>query len=42
VNPLDPDRPVVRLPQGRGSAEEQVDMTQPPAVLAPKSAAAKA
>jgi HD-GYP domain-containing protein (c-di-GMP phosphodiesterase class II) len=42
VNPLDPDRPIVRLPEGRGTAEVQVDMTQPPAVLAPKSAAAKA
>jgi hypothetical protein len=35
VNPLDPDRPIVRLPQGSGTAEEKVDMTAPPAVLAP-------
>jgi HD-GYP domain-containing protein (c-di-GMP phosphodiesterase class II) len=42
VNPLEPDRPIVRLPQGRGTAEEQVDMTAPPAVLTPKGVPAKA
>jgi HD-GYP domain-containing protein (c-di-GMP phosphodiesterase class II) len=42
VDTLDPDRPIVRLPHGRGTAEERVDMTQPPAVLAPKGAVAKA
>jgi hypothetical protein len=42
VDPLDPDRPIVRLPHGRGTAEERVDMTQPPAVLAPNGAVAKA
>jgi HD-GYP domain-containing protein (c-di-GMP phosphodiesterase class II) len=41
VNPLDPDRPIVRLPAGRGTAEEQVDMTQPPSVLMKKSAPVK-
>jgi HD-GYP domain-containing protein (c-di-GMP phosphodiesterase class II) len=34
VNPLDPDRPVVRVPAGRGAEEVTVDMEQPPAVLA--------
>jgi HD-GYP domain-containing protein (c-di-GMP phosphodiesterase class II) len=42
VDPLEPDHPVVRLPEGQGTAERQVDMTQPPAVLAPKRAPAKA
>ena len=39
VNPLDPDRPVVRLPAGRGTEEVQVDMTDAPVVLAPQPAA---
>ncbi|HET8953753.1 MAG TPA: hypothetical protein VFN44_24740 [Solirubrobacteraceae bacterium] len=34
VDPHDPDRPTVRVPQGRGIEEVEVDMTQPPAVLA--------
>ena len=34
VDPHDPDRPVVRVAEGRGIAEEKVDMTEPPAVLA--------
>jgi HD-GYP domain-containing protein (c-di-GMP phosphodiesterase class II) len=34
VDPLDPDRPTVRVPQGRTVDEVKVDMTEPPAVLA--------
>lgn len=34
VDPLDPDRPTVRMPRGRTIVEEAVDMTAPPAVLA--------
>ena len=34
VDPLDPDRPTVRVPHGRTVDELQVDMTAPPAVLA--------
>ena len=34
VDPLDPDRPTVRVPQGRAFEEVKVDMTAPPAVLA--------
>jgi HD-GYP domain-containing protein (c-di-GMP phosphodiesterase class II) len=34
VDPLDPDRPVVRVPEGRGITEVKADMTEPPAVLA--------
>jgi hypothetical protein len=34
VDPHDPDRPLVRVPEGRGVEEVKVDMTQPPAVLA--------
>jgi HD-GYP domain-containing protein (c-di-GMP phosphodiesterase class II) len=34
VDPLDPDRPLVRVPEGRGIAEVTVDMSEPPAVLA--------
>ncbi len=33
VDPLDPDRPTVRVPQGRGIEEVKADMTAPPAVL---------
>ena len=34
VDPLDPDRPTVRVPEGRAFEEVKVDMTAPPAVLA--------
>lgn len=34
VDPLAPDRPVVRVPSGPGIEEIGVDMEQPPAVLA--------
>jgi HD-GYP domain-containing protein (c-di-GMP phosphodiesterase class II) len=34
VDPLDPDRPTVRVPQGRAIEEAKVDMTAPPAALA--------
>ena len=34
VDPLDPDPPTVRVPQGRAIEEAKVDMTAPPAVLA--------
>ena len=34
VDPLDPDRPTVRVPRGRAFEEVAGDMTAPPAVLA--------
>jgi hypothetical protein len=34
VDPHDPDRPTVRVPEGRAYAEVKADMTAPPAVLA--------
>ena len=34
VDPHDPDRPTVRVPQGRAIEELKVDMTAPPAALA--------
>jgi hypothetical protein len=34
VDPLDPDRPTVRVPQGCSIEELKADMTAPPAVLA--------
>jgi hypothetical protein len=34
VDPLDPDRPTVRVRSGRTIDEHRVDMTAPPAVLA--------
>jgi HD-GYP domain-containing protein (c-di-GMP phosphodiesterase class II) len=34
VDPLDPDRPTVRVPAGRSFEEIRVDMAEPPAVLA--------
>ncbi len=34
VDPLDPERPTVRVPQGRAFEEVKVDMTATPAVLA--------
>ena len=34
VDPLDPDRPTVRVQTGRTIDEHKVDMTAPPAVLA--------
>ena len=33
VDPLEPDRPTVRVPQGRAIEEAKVDMTAPPAAL---------
>ena len=34
LDPHDPDRPTVRVPEGRAYAEVKADMTAPPAVLA--------
>ena len=39
VDPLDPDRPTVRVPQARGIEEVKADMTAPPAVPAAPSSA---
>ncbi len=37
VGPLDPDRPTVRVPCGGAVEEVAIDMTEPPAVLAPRA-----